>query len=586
MINKVQGIWKIGNTTFNWESARSQYYYTSLLEALQTFNSKVRDSFEFDKKTQEKFFDFCQSNPEYKILARNISMKKGAVRKKMASLKSYNFIDSNCYLTTFGLLFISESSDEQIKLYSEKIVNNSNLNEKSLALISGSMIKDITLKDKKIKFYPWKILIDLLIDGNEILKESLFAARYASSEDEFKKILSFKTTDELNNFLFTEVQSDKFSDEKILINRKSQKNVSDGEKVLLDILNILRNSSDLNHDIKISKSRINVIGGIYPNIFKQIIDFNLYKKLSHLTNLEILIKARYLMLWKQNSYMQQIKIYSSISKLFSIRLDKLIATKNIKLLRKIDLDSLETNEECIFKLFSSKEKVEYDDNRANNIMFKILENNNIIDHLMSDDFILMSDIYPEEIRSQKKYVLLEYFTSLYLSKIFGIDHKKINSCKLDNEGFPTSHAKGGQADIIIDSHDFIFEVTKSFGRSTEKLELEPVPRHTFEEGKRKHKDFKTIFIAESPINTNIYSQFIGYRYNKYYYNDTNESKNISIMSLSINEFSLLVSKDPEVFTKFLNDLDHLDNLESKLMIEGYWNRDNYDKKRRELIQNI
>lgn len=586
MINKVQGLWKIGNTTFNWESARSQFYYTSLLEALQIFNSTIRKSLPFDKKTQEEFFDFCQSNTEYKILARNISMKKGAVRKKMASLKSYNFVDSNCYLTTFGSLFIAESNDEQLKMYSEKIVNNSNLNEKSLAMISGSISKAINNKDNGKVFYPWKILIDLLIEGKDILKESLFAARYASDEIEFKKVLSFNTVEELNKYLLNEVISSKFNDEKILKNRKSQKNVENGEKELMDIIDILKYSANLNNDIKISKSKVNIIGGIYPNIFKQIVDFRLFEKFKHLSSLEILIKARYLMLWKENSYMQQIRIYSSISKLFSIKNNKIVATKNVKLLRTVDVNEIQTDEDCIFKLFSTDKKVEYDENRANNIMFNILEKNNIIEHLMSDDFIKMSDLYPEEIRSQKKYVLLEYFTSLYLSKIFNIDHKKINSCSLDNEGFPTSHAKGGQADIVIDKHNYIFEVTKSFGRSTEKLELEPVPRHSFEVSKRKGKQFKTVFIAESPINTNIYSQFIGYRYNNYYYNDTNEGKNISIMSLTIDEFSLLIEKDSLAFSNFLNGLDKLDLEQSNLMKEGKWDRENYDNKRRELIQNI
>ncbi len=580
IVNTTEGSWIIGNTSFN-IGEKNSYFVELFLMAVKDYNeSGLRKNFNsFDSGEQKSFFDYC--NNFYPDLARNKKDLEAAVRKKKAFFTSYNFVDNNLNLKEYGEILIDTKLSNDVISYSNKL----GFSSMDIATILGAASSEA----RKIKdFYPIVDLLNHLLNNKKIPLFNLWVSRYCESKDEFNLILNMDKT-ALDNYIIDFLMKSDLED---LKNRKTQENELIFKENCMGFLKewlsvepssksekkeiITRWSSKFDKNAQKNRFRffsknawiINIILNLNADIDVQ----KIFQVISHYS------------LWTKPNYKQQFKIFSKLSKIFYLDNENIVWNEDILNVK-------------YFYRKNGKVHIDFHQGINNNLsknmswlnnFIKVFEHEDILSDLMKEEFYSLEK-YPEEIKSRQRFVLLEYFVAIKLMKQFSLDFNEVTNMGVYPDGSPKSHAPGRGPDFYIENRNLVIEVTTSYGRNVEKMELEPVPRHLSGKINQENKNkAMAIFIAGEDIPKRIYHEFILKKKQGFFKNDSFYIEELNIISLTIKQFNSLLKDKDEFYKKLelLSDLDRkqIDKFE-EINFAHEWDKNEYENEKWKIIQN-
>lgn len=583
--NSSEGSWKIGNTSCNWSVDDIKEKVSLFLEGLQEFNEIHQIEYNDNKERQLAIFNFFSQSERYNFLTNKYNgdcdIKRKNIRARISFLKHYNLLNEDGFLTEFGKMYIAYDNTYVKELL--KIIKNTNFSLENIIIIVSLLSKN---DENSEKFY---ILIEELIKNEKLPLKNINASRYATNIDEFKKILKFDDEKDLIKFLFSHLKENGYNKIK---NRKSE-NYDCGPRIINIIQNVLNNSQNLNqkkYEIVQEIKNLEIKKGSekYIEILNLIKENDFFWELKD--SEKIYWFSYYISLYLRDNYYQQFKILGKLTSLFDINKEngknyiRKLRNSNFLNLNGITFQSL-NNFEKIIKIFNtnysnlcSKNSQKYHD------ILELFKTKNIFDDFLN--WSTKKDDYIEELRSKKRFVLLEYFTSIFFSKLFGLKFNDISNMILDNNYLPVSHAPGLGPDIFIEKENLMIEVSNSIDRHTVKLEIEPIPRHLHEKILKYGDQCFAIFITNAPINTNIYYNFISWRNKNYYYDKNKYIRKLKIITLSIEDISKMYNLNREKFLETIKKIDELDELSSKQILINKWDIEEYEESRKQIFSNI
>ena len=185
----------------------------------------------------------------------------------------------------------------------------------------------------------------------------------------------------------------------------------------------------------------------------------------------------------------------------------------------------------------------------------------------------------EELNKQLKEIYIEYDGSLpaFFEYLLGLSFYWLfegstsisdimESCDLDVNLLPKSHAPGGRADLYInaDGHRILVEGTLATGDNQRQMEAEPVPRHLARSILEGHTDSMAVFVAPALDPNNLVVLRV-YKYFRWYNPGGGSVPSMDILPITISDLAALMKRKQ---SGEFPDAESLFNLFRSLLDEG------------------